>query len=133
MMRGREGGACHRYALSPYLGVALRNLVDNALKYSPNYPAVWMEWGVENGRVAIHVRDRGMGITADERKTIFRKFVRGSAAANGNVRGSGVGLAMVLHIIDAHRGDIVLDSEPGSGSTFTVLLPALEKACHASS
>jgi signal transduction histidine kinase len=115
------------------LAVALRNLIDNALKYSPNEPAVWVDWAMENGQVAIRVRDRGAGITEKERKAIFRKFVRGSAAASGNVRGSGVGLAMVLHIIDAHNGDILVHSEPGSGSTFTVLLPALEKACHASS
>jgi signal transduction histidine kinase len=115
------------------LAVALRNLIDNALKYSPNEPSVWVEWAIENGQVAIRVRDRGMGIKAEERKAIFRKFVRGSAAASGNVRGSGVGLAMVLHIIDAHHGDILVNSEPGSGTTFTVLLPALEKACPASS
>jgi signal transduction histidine kinase len=115
------------------MAVALRNLIDNALKYSPNEPAVWVEWGIENGQIAIRVRDRGMGITAKERKAIFRKFVRGSAAASGNVRGSGVGLAMVLHIIDAHHGDIQVNSEPGSGSTFTVLLPAMEKVCPASS
>jgi two-component system sensor histidine kinase SenX3 len=115
------------------LAVALRNLIDNALKYSPNEPVVWVDWGMENGQVAIRVRDRGMGITAEERKAIFRKFVRGSAAASGNVRGSGVGLAMVLHIVDAHHGDILVNSEPGSGSTFTVLLPAMEKACPASS
>jgi signal transduction histidine kinase len=115
------------------LAVALRNLIDNALKYSPNEPAIWVEWGSDNGQVFIRVRDRGPGITAQERKAIFRKFVRGSAAAAGNVRGSGVGLAMVLHIVDAHHGEIQVSSEPGQGSTFTMLLPAMEKACHASS
>jgi signal transduction histidine kinase len=125
--------ACPVEADPEALAVALRNLIDNALKYSPKEPAVWVEWALENGHVAIRVRDRGMGITAEERKAIFRKFVRGSAAASGNVRGSGVGLAMVLHIIDAHHGDILLNSEPGNGSTFTVLLPAVEKACPASS
>jgi signal transduction histidine kinase len=115
------------------LAVALRNLIDNALKYSPHEPVVWVEWGAENGQVAIRVRDQGPGITSQERKAIFRKFVRGSAAAAGNVRGSGVGLAMVLHIVDAHHGEIQVKSEPGQGSTFTILLPALEKACPASS
>ena len=85
------------------------------------------------GELVLCVRDRGAGITAHERKAIFCKFVRGSAAAAGNVRGSGVGLAMVLHIVDAHRGEVHVNSEPGSGSTFTILLPAMEKACHASS
>ena len=115
------------------LAVAQRNLIDNALKYSPDEPVVWVDWSMQNGQIAIHVRDHGAGITDAERKAIFRKFVRGSAAAAGNVRGSGVGLAMVLHIVDAHRGEIQVTSEPGQGSTFTVLLPAVEKACPASS
>jgi signal transduction histidine kinase len=115
------------------LAVALRNLIDNALKYSPEEPAIWVDWSMDNGHIAIRVRDRGPGITAEERKAIFRKFVRGSAAATGNVKGSGVGLAMVLHIVDAHHGEIRVSSEPGEGSTFTVLLPAMEKPCPASS
>jgi signal transduction histidine kinase len=105
------------------LAVALRNLVDNALKYAPETPAVWLECGVEKGRVAIRVRDQGPGIPRSERKTIFRKFVRGSAASAGNVKGSGIGLAMVRHIVAVHRGDVRLTSEVGAGSTFTILLP----------
>jgi signal transduction histidine kinase len=105
------------------LSVALRNLVDNALKYSPNSPTVWVEWGVEKTHVAIRVRDKGAGIPVSERRAIFRKFVRGSAAEAGNVKGSGVGLAMVRHIVTAHGGDITVASEPGQGSTFTILLP----------
>jgi len=124
----RGNGDCRFRADPEALGVALRNLVDNALKYSPDHPTVWLEWGVEKTRVAIRVRDRGAGIAPAERKHIFRKFVRGSAAATGNVKGSGVGLAMVRHIVDAHRGEIRVESEVGEGSTFTVLLPQVEKA-----
>jgi signal transduction histidine kinase len=108
------------------MSVALRNLVDNALKYSPDEPNVWVEWRPDHDFVAISVRDRGMGIPASERKAIFRKFFRGSAAAAGNVKGSGVGLAMVRHIVSAHGGEIRVESEPGHGSTFTMLLPATE-------
>jgi two-component system sensor histidine kinase SenX3 len=64
-----------------------------------------------------------LGISASERKTIFRKFMRGSAAIAANVKGSGVGLAMVLHIAAAHGGEIMVASEQGQGSTFTLLLP----------
>ncbi|MEO8373281.1 MAG: HAMP domain-containing sensor histidine kinase, partial [Candidatus Solibacter sp.] len=109
------------------LSVVLRNLIDNALKYSPEHPAIWVQWGLERKDVAIRVRDHGLGITAAERRTIFRKFVRGTAAASANVKGSGVGLAMVKHIIAAHHGEIRVDSTPGEGSTFTVRLPALEQ------
>jgi signal transduction histidine kinase len=110
------------------LSVALRNLVDNALKYSPDCPTVWVGWGWNAERVAIHVRDRGAGIPESERRTIFEKFVRGSAAARANVKGSGVGLAMVRHIVAAHGGEITLASKPGEGSTFTILLPAGARA-----
>jgi len=110
------------------LSVVLRNLIDNALKYSPEHPAIWVQWGLERRQVAIRVRDRGLGITTAERRTIFRKFVRGTAATAANVKGSGVGLAMVKHIIAAHRGEIRVDSTPGEGSTFTVRLPALENS-----
>ena len=107
------------------ISVALRNLVDNAIKYSPEQPTVWVEWGVEKQYVAIRVRDRGPGIAESEKKAIFRKFVRGSAAAAANVKGSGVGLAMVRHIVAAHGGEILVASQPGEGSTFTMLLPAM--------
>ncbi len=110
------------------LSVVLRNLIDNALKYSPEHPAIWVQWGLDHEQVAIQVRDEGLGITAAERRAIFRKFVRGTAAAAANVKGSGVGLAMVKHIIAAHHGEIRVDSTPGAGSTFTVLLPALEQS-----
>src|ERR1039457_2062847 len=115
---------CPIHADPDALSVVLRNLIDNALKYSPEHPAIWVQWGLERAQVAIRVRDEGLGITAAERKAIFRKFVRGSAAAAANVKGSGVGLAMVKHIIAAHHGDIRVDSTPGAGSTFTVMLPS---------
>jgi signal transduction histidine kinase len=119
-------GVCPIDADPEALSVALRNLVDNALKYSPGCPTVWVQWGAENAHVAIRVRDRGMGIPAGERRAIFRKFFRGTAAATANVKGSGVGLAMVRHIEAAHGGEISVVSEPGEGSTFTILLPAGE-------
>jgi signal transduction histidine kinase len=120
------GGLCPIDADPDALSVALRNLVDNALKYSPGCPTVWVQWGSENGHVAIRVRDRGVGIPEFERRAIFRKFFRGTAAANANVKGSGVGLAMVRHIVAAHGGEISVVSQPGEGSTFTILLPAGE-------
>jgi signal transduction histidine kinase len=107
------------------LGVAVRNLIDNALKYSPTTEPVRVEWAAQNGHVSIRVTDNGLGIAPSERAAIFQKFVRGRAAAAANVKGTGVGLAMVQHIITAHRGDVVVDSEPGRGATFTLQLPAV--------
>ncbi len=105
------------------LGRALWNLLDNAAKYSPESPMIWVDLGCEDQRVAIQVRDRGNGIPASERNTIFDKFVRGATAKASGVEGAGIGLSMVRHIIRAHGGDVRLESEPGRGSTFTILLP----------
>ena len=83
-----------------------------------------VEWGRVNGAIAIRVRDRGMGIPAAEQPLIFQKFVRGSAAVAANVKGTGVGLAMVNHVVRAHGGEVRVESAAGEGSTFTILLPA---------
>ena len=74
------------------------------------------------------MRDCGLGIPLEEQKQIFRKFVRGSNAKNGAVQGTGIGLAMVHPIVRAHGGEIRLESEPGRGSTFTLLLPTADLA-----
>jgi signal transduction histidine kinase len=108
------------------LGLALRNLLDNAVKYSPDCRTVWVEMARERGRLAIRVRDQGMGIPASEQKEIFKRFVRGTGSRTAHIQGTGIGLAMARHIIEAHDGEIRLESEPGRGSTFTILLP-LEK------
>ena len=109
------------------ISVALRNLLDNAVKYSPGRNTVWVNLGKERDRITIAVRDHGLGITDAEKKSIFQKFVRGSAASAGNVKGSGVGLAMVRHIVSAHGGEITVESKLGHGSTFTMLLPVSNK------
>jgi signal transduction histidine kinase len=106
------------------LGRALWNLLDNAVKYSPSRPAIWVELAGEGKRIVLRVRDQGPGIPAEEQKEIFNKFVRGSAARASNVKGTGVGLAMVRHTIRAHGGEVWVESRPGDGSTFTILLPA---------
>jgi len=109
------------------IAVALRNLLDNALKYSPGDAPVSVEWKARDGFIAIEVRDSGCGIPESERRIIFRKFVRGSAARAVDVKGSGVGLAMVRHIVSAHGGAITVESELGRGSAFTMLLRSAER------
>jgi signal transduction histidine kinase len=105
------------------LAQALWNLLDNAVKYSGDSRTVCVE--VEGGsHVAIRIRDSGFGIPSSERGQILRKFARGSAAKALGIKGTGIGLAMVKHIVHAHGGAILIESEPGKGSTFTIQLPA---------
>jgi signal transduction histidine kinase len=105
------------------LARAIWNLLDNAVKYSKTCQTVWTEVGRHEDRVAIRVRDRGLGMPADEQKQVFRKFVRGSAAKAENIRGTGIGLSIVDQIVHAHAGEVRLESEAGVGTTFTILLP----------
>jgi two-component system phosphate regulon sensor histidine kinase PhoR len=77
----------------------------------------------QRGRLAISVEDQGAGIAKHEQRQVFRKFVRGTSARTLNVKGSGIGLSMVDHIVKAHGGRVALESEPGRGSRFTILLP----------
>jgi signal transduction histidine kinase len=102
---------------------AIRNLLENAVKYSPECRTVWVEGRVNHREVAISVRDRGMGIEPREQRAIFQKFVRGDAAKKAGIKGTGIGLSMVRQIVEASGGEIRLESKEGSGSTFTILLP----------
>ena len=105
------------------LGTALWNLLDNAVKYSGDSRTVWLEVVAEGDSVLFRVRDRGLGIDPSEQRLIFRKFVRGEESKIAGIKATGLGLAMVTHIINGHNGTITLDSAPGEGSTFTVWLP----------
>jgi signal transduction histidine kinase len=106
---------------------ALWNLLDNAAKYSPDDAPIEVELGCDVHRITVSVRDYGTGIPAAERKGIFQKFVRGTDARESGVKGTGVGLAMVQHIVRAHGGVVRLTSEVGRGSTFTMEIPNAEK------
>jgi signal transduction histidine kinase len=113
---------CPVMADSEALSLVVRNLIDNAVKYSPADANIQLAVAASAHRVTITVIDRGAGISKAEQQLIFRKFVRGSAARALNVNGSGFGLAMAHAIVKAHGGRIVVRSVPGLGSTFTVLL-----------
>lgn len=98
------------------------NLLSNALKYSPDDTGVQIEgWEDEEGRAVVAVHDQGVGIPEAEQAKLFQRFFRASSSIG--VAGTGIGLHMVAHIIELHKGGIEFDSTPGRGSTFRVLLP----------
>jgi len=108
------------------VSLAIWNLLDNAVKYSPGGKQVWVETRREGHRVAICVRDQGLGIASKEKGQLFKKFMRGASAQAAGVKGPGLGLAMVQHIVAAHGGAVRLESQPGVGSAFTIFLPEVK-------
>jgi two-component system phosphate regulon sensor histidine kinase PhoR len=105
---------------------AMQNLIENAAKYSPSDSPIDAICRSDNGWHVFEVRDRGVGIPADEQTRIFEKFYRGRDAAGQNVQGVGIGLALVKHVMDLHGGTVSVDSRPGEGSRFCLRLPAVE-------
>lgn len=102
---------------------ALRNLLVNAINYSPSFTKVTITAADEGDQVSISVTDEGIGITAEEQSRIFERFYRTDPARSRATGGTGLGLAIVKHICNAHGGDVQVRSVPEGGSTFTVRLP----------
>jgi signal transduction histidine kinase len=101
----------------------LMNLLDNAVKYSSGTKEIEVSMTTKGEELRIAVRDRGIGISASEQKKIFDKFYRVSSGLVHDVKGSGLGLSIVKHVVEAHRGRVEIESTPGQGSTFTIVLP----------
>ena len=121
----RNGGPATALADSSSLSTALWNLLDNAVKYSEAPASIDVAVGARpDGRIALSVADKGLGIPAQERAAIFGRFVRGAEAGRLGIKGTGLGLALVTHIVAAHHGRLELESTVGEGSRFTILLPA---------
>lgn len=102
---------------------SLLNLVNNALKYSKDKKYIGVSLYRANGSVKLEVSDHGIGIPTAEQEKIFEKFYRCGDPLVHNVKGSGLGLALVRHIARAHGGDVKVESAPETGSKFTIALP----------
>jgi signal transduction histidine kinase len=105
------------------LAQAVLNLVDNAIRYSDRAKRIEVSVRLRGGDIAIEVADQGIGIPKAEHQRIFEKFYRVSTGLVHDTKGSGLGLAIVEHIVEAHRGRVTVESAPGEGSRFTILLP----------
>lgn len=98
-------------------------LLDNAIKYTPPGGGVTVELAADRQRAFVRVADSGVGIPPESLPFIFRRFYRAGPHATKSGEGAGVGLAIAQAIVEAHGGEIFVDSQPGKGSTFTVTLP----------
>jgi len=107
------------------LYAAVSNLVENAVRYSQDDSSVSVSATAGDGKtVSISVADRGVGIANNELDRIFERFYRVDPARARNTGGTGLGLSIVKHVAASHGGSVEVWSEPGSGSTFTLVLPA---------
>lgn len=103
------------------------NLITNAIKYSPDGTRIGISAGVENNYLKVKVCDNGFGIPAEDMGRIFTRFYRVRDKNTRSIHGTGLGLALVKSIVEAHHGTIRVESEEGHGSTFTVCFPLPEE------
>lgn len=97
---------------------AIINLIDNAIKYSDENKKIIINTGRQNNSVFLEIKDKGIGISTEHQKYIFDEFYRVSTGSTFTKKGSGLGLSLVKHIMDAHGGNISIESSIGRGSAF---------------
>ena len=111
-----------------WLGRVVSNLLDNALKFTPTGGAVRVRCGFVRGmaddRVVLEVADSGIGIAPHDLRHVFERFFQAARPDGGRVQGAGLGLSIVRNLVDAHRGEVTVESVVGRGTTFRVTLPA---------
>jgi two-component system phosphate regulon sensor histidine kinase PhoR len=103
----------------------LDNLVDNAVKYTPEGGAITVSWHKDDGQAVLEVADNGIGIPEQDLQRIFERFYRVDKARSRELGGTGLGLSIVKHLAQAMRGSVTASSRLGKGTTFTVRLPAV--------
>ena len=105
------------------LSRALFNLLDNAVKYSGDSRRIFLRVDSDESFINLAVEDEGVGISKEEQQRVFEKFYRSGSSQESSVKGSGIGLTIVDHVVKAHGGDVLLESEPGQGTKVTIRLP----------
>jgi signal transduction histidine kinase len=107
------------------------NLLNNAVKYSAEVKRIEVRVGARGNDLAVEVTDCGIGIPRAEQRKVFEKFYRVSTGLVHDTKGSGLGLTIVKHIVEAHHGRVLVESAPGAGSRFTILIPVPKAAAAA--
>jgi heavy metal sensor kinase len=105
----------------------LLNLLDNAVKFTPDGGSVVVSVSGNGGAARIAVRDTGVGMSAEDAQRAFERFFRADPARSSSTEGAGLGLSLAQWIVHSHHGTITVDSHPGAGSTFTITLPAASR------
>jgi PAS domain S-box-containing protein len=116
-----EADCLTAYVDKKLLESVLKNLLDNAIKYSPSPSVVDLKLSCENEKLLFQVKDRGIGISIADQQQLFEPFYRGSNI--DHIPGTGLGLSIVKTLMDLHGGRVAMESEVGVGTTFTVMLP----------
>jgi signal transduction histidine kinase len=107
---------------------AILNLLANAMKYSGDARTIEMRIGTRDNEAFVDVVDHGIGIAPDDQARIFERFHRVQSIETSGIAGTGLGLPLALHVVEAHRGRIAVVSDPGHGSTFSVRIPLQAQA-----
>jgi signal transduction histidine kinase len=104
---------------------AVENLISNAIRFSTNKKEIVISTFYENNFVCVRVKDNGIGIDPSDINKIFDPFFRSKIAKLRKIEGTGLGLPIVKHIVEEHKGKILIDSIPGEGSVFTLCFPII--------
>jgi two-component system phosphate regulon sensor histidine kinase PhoR len=110
---------------APLLEQAVVNLLTNAIKYSEPAGRIVVDAAQFGDKVMVKVQDWGCGISPEHLPRLFERFYRVDKARSRKQGGTGLGLAIVKHIVQSHGGEVIVNSTPGQGSTFTLILPAV--------
>jgi signal transduction histidine kinase/tetratricopeptide (TPR) repeat protein len=103
--------------------LAVNNLLDNAVKFSSEHSEIKVIFEKQEEKILLKIKDEGIGISKNEQLQIFQKFYRGKDASHFSTTGTGLGLTIVKQIVEAHGGEVQVESEPGKGSMFMVRIP----------
>jgi signal transduction histidine kinase len=113
------------YADKSKLKIIFHHLITNAIKFTPEQGRIWVDIRHEHGSaLLIDVKDNGIGISEDDKAKLFDTFVQLDGSPTRRYGGSGLGLALVKKLVEIHKGSIWIESEPGMGSTFHLVIPA---------
>ncbi len=113
------------------LGTAIHNLIENAIRYSPENTRVQVTLGQLGDQARLEVKDQGPGIPPEDLDRIFERFYRVDPARSRQTGGTGLGLSIVRHILAQHGGQVLVESQLGEGSSFTLLLPLVDQESEA--